>query len=59
MNPEYEDDPSRDRGCRLATLDFRRDPADELIAATSRLVHSVPLLTRDRKLLASQQIPLA
>jgi predicted nucleic acid-binding protein len=58
MNPEFEDDSSRDRGCGLATLDFRSDPADELIAATS-LVHNVPLLTRDRKLLASQQIPLA
>lgn len=39
-------------------LDFRGDPADELIAATS-IVHRVPLLTRDRKLLRSRSIPLA
>ncbi|MSQ97887.1 MAG: PIN domain-containing protein [Xanthomonadales bacterium] len=39
-------------------LDIRVDPADELIAATS-LVHNVPLLTRDRKLLSSRLVPLA
>lgn len=39
-------------------LDFRSDPADELIAATS-VVHRVPLLTRDRTLLASNIVPLA
>ena len=39
-------------------LDFRSDPADELIAATS-IVHGVPLLTRDRVLRASNIIPLA
>lgn len=39
-------------------LDVEGDPADELIAATS-LVHNVPLLTRDRLLLRSKQIPLA
>lgn len=39
-------------------LDIRGDPADELIAATS-LVHNVPLVTRDRALLASKLIPLA
>jgi PIN domain nuclease of toxin-antitoxin system len=45
--------------CRtIRRLDFRGDPADELIAATS-LVHNVPLLTRDRKLLRSRRIPLA
>jgi PIN domain nuclease of toxin-antitoxin system len=45
--------------CReLHRLDVRSDPADELIAATS-VVHRVPLLTRDRKLLRSRQIPLA
>ena len=38
-------------------LDFRSDPADELIAATS-IVHRVPLLTRDAKLLSSNMIPL-
>lgn len=39
-------------------LDVPGDPADELIAATS-LIHNVPLLTRDRALLRSKQIPLA
>lgn len=38
-------------------LDFRGDPADELIAATS-LVHGVPLLTRDRTILRSRLVPL-
>lgn len=45
--------------CReIPDLDVRVDPADELIASTS-IVHRVPLLTRDRKLLRSQRIPLA
>ena len=45
--------------CRaVPSLDFRSDPADELIAATS-LVHAVPLLTRDRKLRRSKLVPLA
>ena len=39
-------------------LDFRGDPADELIAATS-VVHRVPLLTRDRRIRASRVVPLA
>jgi PIN domain nuclease of toxin-antitoxin system len=39
-------------------LDVRADPADELIAATS-VVHHVPLVTRDRTLRRSRQIPLA
>lgn len=39
-------------------LDFRGDPADELIAATS-IVHSVPLLTRDRVIRKSRRVPLA
>ena len=44
---------------RQATrLDFKSDPADELIAATS-LVHQVPLLTRDRRIRASRIVPLA
>jgi len=41
--------------CRL---DFRGDPADETIAATS-LVHNVPLVTRDRVILSSKVVPLA
>jgi PIN domain nuclease of toxin-antitoxin system len=42
----------------LRRLDFRSDPADEIIAATS-LAHQTPLLTRDRKLLKSKIVPLA
>ena len=41
-----------------ARLDFRSDPADELIAATS-VVHRVPLVTRDRKLRGSKVVPSA
>ena len=45
--------------CRTSCeLDFRGDPADELIAATS-VVHRVPLVTRDRKIRASRIVPLA
>jgi len=44
--------------CRaIRTLDFRGDPADEMIAATS-LVHRVPLVTRDRRIRRSQRVPL-
>ena len=39
-------------------LDFRADPADEIIAATS-VVHNVPLLTRDRIIAQSKLVPLA
>ena len=39
-------------------LDFRGDPADELIAATS-VVHRIPLLTRDKRIRRSQIVPLA
>ena len=39
-------------------FDFRGDPADELIAATS-IVHRVPLVTRDRVIRGSQIVPLA
>src|SRR5690349_17845350 len=39
-------------------LDFRGDPADELIAATS-VVHRVPLLTRDGVIRKSKVVPLA
>lgn len=41
-----------------SALDFRSDPADELIAATS-IVHAVPLVTRDRRILKSKTVPLA
>jgi PIN domain nuclease of toxin-antitoxin system len=43
---------------RLKTLDFRSDPADELIAATT-LVHNVPLVTRDAVIRRSKVVPLA
>ncbi len=44
---------------RVSTmLDFRSEPADELIAATS-IVRRVPLVTRDPVLRASELIPLA
>ena len=44
--------------CRaLRTLDFRSDPADELIAATS-IVHRVPLVTRDRTIRKSRKVPM-
>ena len=45
--------------CRaIRSLDFRGDPADEIIAATS-LVHGVPLLTRDARIRKSRLVPLA
>jgi PIN domain nuclease of toxin-antitoxin system len=45
--------------CRaIRTLDFRGDPADEIIAATS-LAHGVPLVTRDRRIRRSRLVPLA
>jgi PIN domain nuclease of toxin-antitoxin system len=45
--------------CRaIHDLDFRSDPADELIAATS-LVHRVPLVTRDATIRGSKLVPLA
>jgi PIN domain nuclease of toxin-antitoxin system len=39
-------------------LDFKSDPADELISATS-LVMQIPLLTRDKRIRASKLVPLA
>ena len=42
----------------IRNLDFKSDPADELISATS-VVHQVPLLTRDRKIRKSSVVPLA
>lgn len=43
---------------KSTALDFRSDPADEIIAATS-IVENIPLLTRDRKILKSRLVPLA
>ena len=39
-------------------LDFRSDPADEIIAATS-VVHDVPLVTRDEAMRGSGMVRLA
>ncbi len=39
-------------------LDFRSDPADEIIAATS-VVHGIPLVTRDAVIRRSALVPLA
>ena len=39
-------------------LDFKGDPEDEIIAATS-IVHRIPLLTRDRSIRTSSIVPLA
>ena len=39
-------------------LDFKGDPADELIAATS-IVHDIPLVTRDRVIRLSKIVPFA
>jgi len=39
-------------------LDFRSDPADEIIAATS-LIEQAPLLTRDKKMRRSRVVPIA
>lgn len=40
---------------KVRDLDFRSDPADELIAATT-LAHQVPLVTRDVRIRASQLV---
>ena len=42
----------------LRRLDFRSDPADEIIAATS-IVHDIPLVTRDSRILVSKVVPFA
>jgi PIN domain nuclease of toxin-antitoxin system len=39
----------------LRALDFKSDPADEIIAATS-LTHQVPLLTRDSRIRKSRAV---
>lgn len=39
-------------------LDFKSDPADELIAATC-IVERVPLFTRDKRIRRSKLVPLA
>jgi PIN domain nuclease of toxin-antitoxin system len=49
---------SREIALASTQLDIEGDPADEIIAATS-VIHNVPLVTRDRALLKSNQVPLA
>lgn len=45
--------------CRaISRLDFKSDPADEIIAATS-VVHGVALITRDKVIKKSKIVPLA
>lgn len=45
--------------CRsIRSLDFKCDPADEIISATS-IVHRLPLVTRDRRIRRSKRVPLA
>ena len=47
------------RICRKITeLDFESDPANEIIAATS-IIHRVPLVTRDQRILGSKLVPFA
>jgi PIN domain nuclease of toxin-antitoxin system len=47
------------RVCQQITkLDFRGDPADEIIAATS-IVFQAPLLTRDKTISKSKLVPFA
>jgi len=46
---------SREVCLNLALLDFRSDPADELIAATS-LTYQVPMMTRDRRIRTSKLV---
>jgi PIN domain nuclease of toxin-antitoxin system len=41
----------------IRLLDFRSDPADELIAATS-IQLNIPLVTRDENILRSKVVPL-
>jgi PIN domain nuclease of toxin-antitoxin system len=42
---------------KLRVLDFRSDPADELIAATS-LAHNIPLVTRDPRIRKSKVVKI-
>jgi PIN domain nuclease of toxin-antitoxin system len=49
---------TREIAIQSTRLDVRSDPADEIIGATS-VVHSVRLVTRDKRLLKSKTIPLA
>lgn len=48
----------RDLCLTLGKLDFKSDPADELIAASS-VLYNIPLVTRDKTILKSKVVPLA
>ena len=41
----------------ILKLDFKSDPADEIIAATS-IVHKIPLVTRDKVIRRSKLVPI-
>lgn len=49
---------SREVCLNLAALDFKSDPADELIAATS-ITYQVPLMTRDSRIRTSKLVQFA
>ena len=49
---------SRQIAITSTQLDFKADPADEIIAATS-VVERIPLLTRDKRIRRSTLVPLA
>jgi predicted nucleic acid-binding protein len=49
---------TRDTDVLAQDLDFRSDPTDELIAST-RIVHRVPVVTRDERIRSSKLVPLA
>ena len=42
----------------ILTLDFKSDPADEIIAATS-IANNIPLVTRDQRIRKSKIVPIA
>ncbi len=48
----------RDLCLTLGKLDFKSDPADELIAASS-ILYNIPLVTRDKTILKSKVVPFA
>ena len=49
---------SADIARQSTKLDFKSDPACEIIAATS-IIERIPLLTRDKKILKSKIVPFA
>lgn len=49
---------SLDVGRALQQMDFKSDPADEIIAATS-VAYDIPLVTRDPRIRKSRIVPIA